>query len=165
MANIPSAAPSFCPTTSRLLPLCRRSITAVGSLIATASPNQSCAAAGACSGRPRPSTSLSSGLRAGSAGTFPSNTHLRPCDVTALLGQCVDRVQILLAPLVGQPDHLERMIPFDQAVGVVVNRLARRDEQPGRRVVFAQDQVRVGLAALQGDAHRHLPDACCGPAI
>ena len=64
---------------------------------------------------------------------------------------------------VGQPDDLEGVVAFEQAVGVVVDRLAGPGQQAGGRVVFAQDQVGVGLAALQGDAHGHLADACCGP--
>ena len=66
--------------------------------------------------------------------------------------------QNLLAAFVRQPDDLEQIVAFDQAVGVVVDRLAGPRQQPGGRVVLAQNQVRVGLAALQGDAHRHLVD-------
>ena len=51
--------------------------------------------------------------------------------------------------LVGQPDDLEGVVAFDQAVGVVVDRLAGPRQQAGRRVVGAEDQLGVGLAALQ----------------
>ena len=74
VVNIPSAASSFWPITSRLLPLCRRKLTDVGSLIATASPNQAHPAAGHSVGLPPASNSLSALLRCGSAGTLPSKT-------------------------------------------------------------------------------------------
>ena len=45
-----------------------------------------------------------------------------------------------------------------QAVGVVVDRLAGPRQQSRRRVFVAEDQMGVGLAALQGDADRHLID-------
>src|SRR5262249_31964111 len=60
------------------------------------------------------------------------------------------------AAFVRQPDYLEQVVPFDQAVRVVVDRLAGPREQAGRAVVLAQNQVRVCLAALQRDADRHL---------
>ena len=62
------------------------------------------------------------------------------------------------ALVVGQPDHLEQVVAFDHAVGVVVDRLAGPGQQPGRGVVLAEDQVGVGLAALQGDPHGHLAE-------
>ncbi len=76
----------------------------------------------------------------------------------ALVVQLTDAVQIFLAPRLGQPDHLEGVVAFDQAIGVVVDRLAGTGQQARRRIVVAQDQMAVRLAALQGDAHGHLVD-------
>ena len=57
------------------------------------------------------------------------------------------------------------MVSFEQTVGVVVDRFARPTQQPGGRVVLAEDQMRVRLAALQGDSHGHLPDRAAGQRI
>ena len=144
----------------------RRKTAAVGSLMAIASPSQA-----RC--RPR---RLGPGRRAASSSAsrrFLPTVGRRHCPRRRsaagrrrlpLRGQLLDPLQVLLAALVGEPDDLEGVVAFDQAVGVVVDRLAGPAEQPGGRVVLAEDQVGVGLAALQGDAHRHLADACCGPA-
>jgi len=67
-------------------------------------------------------------------------------------------LQQRFALLVRQPHHLERVVALVEAVGVVVDRLARPAQQPGGGVLFAEDQVGVGVAALQGDPHRHLAD-------
>ena len=71
-------------------------------------------------------------------------------------------MEVVVALVVGQPDDLEGMVPFEQAVGVVVDRLAGPREQAGGRVLFAENQVGVGLAALQRDPHRHLADRAAG---
>ena len=88
----------------------------------------------------------------------------RPAKVSAAaeLGQAAE---VVVALVVGEPDDLERMVPFEQAVGVVVDRLAGPGQQAGGRVLFAEDQVGVGLAALQGDPHRHLADRAAGQRI
>ena len=83
----------------------------------------------------------------------------------ALAGQGVDAAQELLAPVVAEPHHLKRVVALDAAVGVVVNRLAGARKQSRRRVLVAEDQRRVGLAALQGDAHRHLVDGAARQGI
>ena len=57
------------------------------------------------------------------------------------------------------------MVALEQAVGVVVDRLAGPGQQPGGRVLLAEDQVGVGLAALQGDADRHLADRAAGQRV
>ena len=75
------------------------------------------------------------------------------------------RCEVVVALVVGEPDDLEGMVALEQAVGVVVDRLARPGQQPGGRVVFAQDQVGVGFAALQGDADRHLADRAAGQRV
>ena len=80
-------------------------------------------------------------------------------------GQLLNPLEVVLAALVGEPDDLERMVPFDQAVGVVVDRLAGPRQQPGGGVVLAEDQVRVGLAALQRDADRHLAERAAGQRV
>ena len=56
--KMPSAASSLWPTISKLLPLCGRNTTAVGSLIATASPSQAWAATGGLPGTARGEQSL-----------------------------------------------------------------------------------------------------------
>ena len=58
-----------------------------------------------------------------------------------------------------------KVVALDQAVGVVVDRLAGPRQQPGGRVVLAEDQVRVGLAALQRDAHGHLAERAAGQRV
>ena len=82
-----------------------------------------------------------------------------------LPGQLADVPQILVAIAVGEPHDLERMIAFVETVGVIIDGLAGPGEQPGRRVVFAEDQVGVGLAALQGDADGHLADRAAGQGV
>jgi hypothetical protein len=57
-----------------------------------------------------------------------------------------------------QPHDLERAVALDHARRVVVDRLARTVEQACGVVVLGHDEVRIGLAALQRDADRHLPD-------
>ncbi len=80
-------------------------------------------------------------------------------------GEVGKPAEILVALVVREPDDLEGMVALEQAVGVVVDRLAGPGQQPGGRVVFAEDQVGVGLAALQGDAHGHLADRAAGQRI
>ncbi len=87
--------------------------------------------------------------------------RLRP----AIRRHFADLVQVLLAPLVRQPYDLEGVVALDEAVGVVVDRFAGPRQQPGRGVVGAEDQLGVGLAALQRDADRHLIDGAAGQAV
>ena len=61
-----------------------------------------------------------------------------------------------LAAVVFQPRDLERVVPFQHSVRIVVDRLARPSQQACGGVVFREDQMRVALAALQRDADRHL---------
>ena len=77
----------------------------------------------------------------------------------------LDLLQVRFAVGVRQPDDLEEVVPFHHAVGVVVDRLAGPGQQPGGRVVFAQDQVRVGLAALKRDPHGHLAQRGLGQRV
>ena len=107
----------------------------------------------------------SSWFSLGSAAALPSKTIGLRHGRAAVAGQFGDLPEIIFALCVREPDDLKRMIPFEQAIGVVVDRLARPTEQPGRGVVFAEDQMRVGFAALQGDAHRHLPQRAAGQRI
>ena len=82
-----------------------------------------------------------------------------------LAAHFLDSLQVLFAPLVREPDDLEQVVAFHHAVGVVVNRLAGTGQQPSGRVVFAQDQVSVGFAALQSNSHRHLAQGGFGQRI
>ena len=50
------------------------------------------------------------------------------------------------------------MVALEQSVGIVVDRFAGAIQKSGCRVFFAENQVCVRLAALQGDPHRHLAD-------
>ena len=89
---------------------------------------------------------------------FPSNTRSaagrdRPCESEANVRRLP---QPCLTLIVRQPRNLKRMIAFDHAVRVVVDRLTRPCEQPRRGVFFTEDQVCIRLAALQGDAHGDL---------
>ncbi len=68
----------------------------------------------------------------------------------------VQLLQVSLALLVGQPDHLEQVVPLGGAFGVVVDRLAGPREPLGGKVVLGQDQQRIDLAALRRDPHHHL---------
>ncbi len=70
--------------------------------------------------------------------------------------------QISLALLIGKPNHLEEVIPLGRSVGVVVNRLARTRQHSWSNVILAQDQVRVVLTALEGDANGHLAQRAAG---
>ena len=70
----------------------------------------------------------------------------------------MDAGEVGLALLLAEPDDLEGVVALDQAVGVVVDRLARARQQPGGGVVVGEDEVGVGLAALERDPHRHLVD-------
>src|SRR6202044_3565162 len=65
-----------------------------------------------------------------------------------LLGSLLDDAQEVVAALVREPGDLERVIALGEAVGVVVDGFAGPREQAGGAVLFAQDQVRVALAAL-----------------
>ncbi len=71
----------------------------------------------------------------------------------------------MLAALVLQPHDLERIIAFDQTVGIVVDGFAGTREQPGRGIVVAQNDVPVGVAALQRYPYRHLIDGTAGQGV
>ena len=82
----------------------------------------------------------------------------RRFDVAILLdGQLTDHCQVMFSTVFVEPRDLEWVVAFDQPVGVVVDRFAGASQKPGGGVFFAQDQVRVGFAALQGDSHGDLP--------
>src|SRR6476620_10687575 len=59
------------------------------------------------------------------------------------VGPLADVGQHLLPPGVVEPDDLEQVVPRHQPVLVVVDRLARPGEQPGRRVLLTQDELGV----------------------
>ena len=82
-----------------------------------------------------------------------------------LAAHFLDVLQVLLAALVREPDDLEQVVSLHHAVGVVVDRLAGAGEQPGGGVVFAQDQVGVGFAALKRDPHGHLAERGLGQRV
>ena len=100
-----------------------------------------------------------------SAGRLPSKTIGGGLMMFCSLGHLLDPLQVLLPALVGQPDDLEEVVSLHHAVGVVIDGLAGPGEQPGGRVVFAQDQVRVGFAALKGDADGHLAEGRLGQRV
>src|SRR5262249_37057586 len=83
-------------------------------------------------------------------------------DAAAALVQLADAAKQVLTAIVVEPNHLERIVAFDAAVGVVVDRFAGTCQQPGGGVVLAEDEVSVRLAALQRDAHGHLVDGAAG---
>ena len=82
-----------------------------------------------------------------------------------LLRPLLDDSQKVVAAIVRQPGDLERVISLGQAVGVVVNCLARSGQQTGGAVFLAQDEVGVALAALQRDPHADLPQRAAGERI
>ena len=79
--------------------------------------------------------------------------------------QVLNGAQIIFPALVGEPDDLEEIVPFDHAVGIVVDRLSGPRKQPGRRIVGAEDQLGIGLTALQRDTHGHLVDRAAGQRV
>ncbi len=81
------------------------------------------------------------------------------------LAHLLDSLQVFFAALVREPDDLEEVVSLHHAVGVVIDRLARPGEQARGRVVFAQDQVGVGFAALKGDPHGHLAEGGLGKRV
>ena len=112
----------------------------------------------------------SSGLSRGSAGTLPSKTivgsRVRPAAEAASPSASSRSVARYFCALgVGEPDDLERVVAGEQAVLVVVDRFAGAGEQAGGGVFVAEDEVGVGLAALQGDAHRHLAERAAGERV
>src|SRR5262245_38114042 len=64
----------------------------------------------------------------------------------------------LLAAVFGKPYHLERVVPLDESVRVVVDRFAGPRQESRRGVIVTQDEVSVRFAALERDSHRHLVD-------
>ena len=163
-AVTPMAASSFWPTISRWLPPCRRKRAEVGSLMATGSPIQAWAERDDSGQAGRSSCWRSRGLRARSAGgvTLEDDRRPRPGRAPALVAHGADLLQVVFSPLVGEPDDLEEMVSLGRAVGVVVDGLARSRQPLGGQVVLGQDQERVDLAALQGDAHGHLAQGAAG---
>ena len=161
----PSAASAFWPTIRRWLPPWRRKRAEVGSLIATGSPSQAWADRGdGGPGRGVEQRRGAAGCAARSAGGVPLEDDRRAGeDRLALAGQVAELLQVGLAALVGEPDDLEEVVPLGRAVGVVVDRLAGPGEQLGGGVLLAEDQVGVGLAALEGDPHGHLAERASGP--
>ena len=73
--------------------------------------------------------------------------------------------QEVVSPVVRQPGDLKGMIALEQPVGVVVDRLAGTRQKAGRGVLLAEDEVRIGFAALQGDPHGHLAERAAGQRI
>ena len=71
-------------------------------------------------------------------------------------------VQARVAFFVFEPGNLKRVVAFQQAIGVIVNCLAGASEQSGGCVLLAEDEVRVGLAALQSDPHGNLTKRAAG---
>ena len=94
------------------------------------------------------------------AGTFSLKTSgtevARPIVSSARLGQ-----HLVLAVVV-QPHDLEQVVPFDESILVVVNRLAGPRQQAGRVVLLAQDELGVRVRALERDPDRHLVDRAAG---
>ena len=152
VARMPSAASSFCPTISRLLPLCRASTIDVGSLMATASPSHARATGGRFVGRPAASSSVRLRVprRIGWHVSFEDNLWRQIALVA--VHERTDRVQINLTPLVGQPHDLERMVAFDEPVRVVIDRFARRDSS--RAAELSSLRMRCALASLHCSAMR-----------
>ena len=158
-ANSPRAASSFWPITSRFAPPSERKTAAVGSLIATGSPSH---AAGAFTAAGEARSRVRRWLFSRSACVFPANTsgggHLSPARVCSS-SRTLSRFSSV------EPHNLERIVPFDQAVLIVVDRLAGPGEQPGRGVVLAQNQLRIGIGTLQRNANCHLVDGAAGKRV
>ena len=61
-----------------------------------------------------------------------------------LFGRECLHAQKRVALVVVEPGNLKRVVPFEHSVGIIVDRLAGAREQPGGRIVLAEDQVRIG---------------------
>ena len=133
--------------------------------MATADPSQARGAPAASGQRGAASNSRNCKFSLRSESTLPSKTIAGGPAYFRSLASAAMRPQVLVALGIGEPDHLEGMIPLVDAVGVVVDGFAGAGQQPRGRVLLAEDQVGVGLAALQGDAHRHLADGAAGQRI
>ncbi len=69
-----------------------------------------------------------------------------------------------VADFIRQERDLERTVAGDQAARVVIDGFARPRQQAGRDVGVVEDELRVGLGALQRNANRHLADGAAGQA-
>ena len=79
-----------------------------------------------------------------------------------LMSHSRNQIEPAIAIVVIEPDNLERVVAVDQAVGVVVNRLARPGEQAGRVVFF----LRISARPSRCIARRYAPPSdrwCCAP--
>src|SRR5262249_42012992 len=101
--------------------------------------------------------------RIGSSVAFKDNRLGRFC--MPLASQFGDLLQSFFTFSIGEPHDLKRMIAFEEAVGVVVNRFAGAAEEARGCVVFAQNQMSVGFAALQGNTNGHLPKRAAGERV
>ena len=90
---------------------------AVGSLMATASPSQACQAC-AASGRRRARHRAAAGSCVRSAGAFPSKT-IGVRTILALPARCVSLRSSSSRLLVVEPDDLEEVVAFEQAVAAL----------------------------------------------
>jgi hypothetical protein len=77
----------------------------------------------------------------------------------------VETVEVSLAEFVAEPDDLEDVVAFDESVRVVVDGFAGASEESSGGVLFGEDQVGVGLAALKGDSDGHLSQRAAGEAV
>ena len=128
--STPSADSSHAPTTSKLLPAWRPNVADVGSLIATAAPSQAF-----CGGTAGWSFALLQHFaqlrivgRIGRLIAFEDNRvcgRRADCPLAALLFAPQSAASSRSAATLGEPHDLERMIAGQQAVLIVVNRLAR----------------------------------------
>ena len=84
--------------------------------------------------------------------------------LTSLVGGG-DLAQLRVALLVADPHHLERAVALEQAAGIVVDGLAGPGEEPGGGVVVGEDELAVGLGALERDAYAHLAHGAAGDAV
>ena len=166
MISMARAASSCWPTISRLLPLCGRKTAAVGSLMATASPSQACSNRGGSGQAGASSSGVQERVLAGHGrhvALEDDRRGRRPVPGSGAAPGCCCRYSSRSSS--DSQTTWNGLLPSIQAVGVVVDRLAGPGQQPGGRVVFAEDQVGVGLAALQGDAHGHLADRAAGQRV
>ncbi len=181
-ARATSAAPRmFCdasiawPRMSKLDAGCRASTAAEGSLMLTGSPSQMSAVCGGAAGfAAQCFASILFFAQVGRRVALEDDLAARlpivdrqlisrssgRCRVSALPfdGEFVNLPQVIFAHRFGEPRDLERVVPLQSSVGVVVDRLARTRKEARGRVAVAQDELRVALAALQRDAHPHLAD-------
>ncbi len=103
-------------------------------------------------------------VEVGRGGPFEDNLRAGGGELS-FPGESGHAAQRLIAALIGQPNDLEQVIALEEPAGGVVDGFAGPGQEPRCRVVLAENEMSIGLAALQGDADGHLVDGAAGQAV